>query len=101
MITEHAIREAIDRWFENPASVVPEGDTFQGVVVFERTSPTTRGPMRLGVAADEFLKRQWDRKKFQLTMPFSSQPSAAWAYARAVGFASSKEEALFLLFSAE
>jgi hypothetical protein len=98
MITEHAIREDLDRWFSNPASVVPAGDTFQGVIVFERRTPVTRGPKRLGVAAGETLKRWWDREGTLLTMPFTSQPSEAWSKARAVGFATTRDEAVALLF---
>ena len=98
MITPQAIRDDIDRWFANPASVVPDCDTFQGVLVFERTTTVTRGPMRLGVVAGESDKRWWDREGNRIWMPFTSQPSAAWSKARCVGFATTKAEALALLF---
>jgi hypothetical protein len=94
MITEQAIRDDIDRWFAEPAN---PGHPFDGVLVFERLTPVKRGPMRLGVKTCDYLLLQWKRDP-TMTMPFTSQPSAAWEQARCVGFAATKEEALALLF---
>lgn len=96
MITKAAIIADVERWFAEPASVVAPSDTFHGVVVFER--PGKRGQRRLAVAAGESLKQWWDRSEQLLAMPFTAQPSKAWSQATAVGFASTKEEALSLLF---
>jgi len=98
MITERAIRADIDLWFHDPTNLVPTGDTFEGVLVFERCTPVKKGPMRLGVAVGPYHKQRWVREGAGMTMPFTSQPSEAWSGARCVGLATTKEEALALLF---
>lgn len=97
MITAKAIRDDIDRWFLEPSKCVPKGETLEGVLVFERLTPVKRGPMRLGVATDSYLLQRWQRHP-DMTMPFTSQPSAEWEQARCLGLAKTKEEALALLF---
>lgn len=97
MNTEQTTIATINRWFDDPTGLVPEGDTFVGVLVFERLTPVKRGPMRIGIAIGTYMQRSWERKP-DMTMPFSSTPSAAWSDARCVGFAATKEEALVLLF---
>lgn len=74
MITAKAIRADIDRWFLEPSKCVPKGETFEGVLVFERLTPVKRGPMRLGVATDSYLLQRWQRHP-DMTLPCSGHAS--------------------------
>ena len=102
-ITEPKIRQAIDAWFgpTPPPALVAAFDTFQGVTVFERQTPVKKGPRRIALACGEMHRGWWERKGRDLTLPFSAQPNAAWEGARAVGFATTRDEALALLFPGE
>jgi hypothetical protein len=95
--TEQTTIATINRWFDDPTGLVPEGDTFVGVLVFERLTPVKRGPMRIGIAIDTYMQRRWERDP-TMTMPFSTLPSAAWKGAKVVGLGTTREEALVLLF---
>mgnify|MGYP001593859007 CR=1 FL=1 len=98
MITRKAIIKDIDAWFADPSSVIPPPEIFVGVLVFERLTKVSRGPMRLGVAADEYFAKRFEKLGTTLTMPFTSQPSAAWSGAKCVGLAKTRDEAIALLF---
>lgn len=95
-ITREAIEKDVNLWFSEPES---EQNPFHGILVFERTTPVKTGPMRLGLKADEYLLFCWEKRPL-LTLPFTSQPSAAWSGARCIGLAKTREEALQMLFPA-
>lgn len=98
-ITEKAVRKTIDTWFgpAKPTWLVPEGEVFEGVIVFERILPS-QDPLRLAIAASSYERSRWEQQDRGFTMPAGGQPNNAWAGARAVGFAQSREVALALLF---
>lgn len=108
MITKKAIRRDTTAWFtdpENPYLHLP-GCTFQGVIVYEKVKSRKGGVNRIGMAVDDSSKALWwdrvsRRTGERSTMPFSAQPSKAWEKAKPVGFASTLEEALALLFPDE
>ena len=101
-------KDNLDRlreWFATPTPswLVPEGDTFAGVAVYERL-PENQKPdedNRIGLATGKVM---WDLTRgheFAKTMPASAQPHPSWKGAPLVGFATSFEEAVTLLLGME
>ena len=86
-------------WFANepPEWLVPVGDTFAGVAVYERLPEHRRDDEdnRLGLATGnsmvEFLNRQG-------TLPATHQPGPSWKGAPLVGFAKTFDETVALLW---
>ena len=87
-------------WFEAPPDwLVPEGDTFAGVAVYERLLENQKPDEdnRIVLATGKVMWATGMAK----TMPAWAQPHLSWEGATLVGFATSFEEAVALLWPEE
>jgi hypothetical protein len=100
-ITKKSIVRDVTSWFTEPEkhNYTVEGCTFQGVIVYEKAKTRPGGVNRIAMWVDESSKKMWwDLPGERRMMPATAQPAEAWEGAKPVGFASTLEEALALLF---
>ena len=98
-------KENLDRlreWFTSPTPewLVPKGDTFAGVAVYERL-PENQKPdedNRIGLATSSTMWNLTKEHGYAKILPATYQPHFSWKGAPLVGFATTYEEAVALIF---
>jgi dTMP kinase len=90
------VRADLEAWWANPARFLPTSRQFAGVAIFERPAkPGAWNRAQLAILADQYTAREHARGDLHLS--FGSRPGDSWDNAKAIGVATSVDEALRML----